>query len=109
MTYDVSSPWRKSAIMPIWSIQLILLSVDLIIAAILIGITDNAPTQTINVGGSLITINSGTQKYVFFSFLLPNYCRTPSGVPDFPDRQQTNPHIQIPKGYARTDNAIVGI
>lgn len=64
MSYDLHSPWRKSAIMPIWSFQLTLLSVDLIIAAFLLCIIDNTPAQTVRVGGKSITMTSGTQEYV---------------------------------------------
>ncbi|CZR67563.1 uncharacterized protein PAC_17462 [Phialocephala subalpina] len=63
MPYDLHSPWRKSAIMPIWSFQLILLSVDLIIMALLVCITDNTPTQTVKIDGKNVTIVAGTQNW----------------------------------------------
>ncbi|KUJ07601.1 uncharacterized protein LY89DRAFT_359004 [Mollisia scopiformis] len=63
MVYNLHSPWRKSAIMPIWSFQLILLSVDLIIAALLVCITNNTPAQTVSIGGKNVTIEAGTQSW----------------------------------------------
>lgn len=70
MTYDLHSPWRKSAIMPIWSFQLILLSIDLIIMALLVCITDNTPTQVVTVDGSNVTIESGTQNWDIANLVL---------------------------------------
>lgn len=64
MPYSLHSLWRKSAIMPIWSFQLALLSIDLMVSILILPIISNTPDQTITVGGKDITLVSSTQKYV---------------------------------------------
>lgn len=60
--------------MPIWSFQLILLSVDLIIAALLLVIINNMPSQVVKIDGVNVTVDGGTQKYVLPLFALFRIC-----------------------------------
>lgn len=72
--HDLHSPWRKSAIMPIWSFQLTLISVDLIISVLILVIINNIPAQTITVGGKKIMLEAGIQEYVFSYPVHPTSC-----------------------------------
>ncbi|KAE8442226.1 hypothetical protein EG329_003697 [Mollisiaceae sp. DMI_Dod_QoI] len=49
--------------MPIWSIQLILLSIDFILTTLVVSITNNTPSEVVKSGGKSFTINPGTQNW----------------------------------------------
>jgi hypothetical protein len=55
------SPWRRLVLIPLWSIQIPFLSVNIIYLALLIGITKSSPSSVVDSRGNLYTVLPGVQ------------------------------------------------
>jgi hypothetical protein len=59
------SPWRRLVLIPLWSIQIPFLSLNIIYLALLIGITKSSPSSVVDSRGNLYTVLPGVQPYAY--------------------------------------------